>query len=176
MDPFYKKLERKVLDNEINKFLREGEKPLKEIIEELVGEDLSEKTITNRIDYLTRMKFLKKESRKDGVYVIPKMRNALNVYSKTDVDVKTRILDHIDCMAKKLEASKEIIDSAKEIVKKGYAQSTFVSNKPSEVAAGTFYLTTHIAGIDYQRDYLASITKINPVTLTKYRKRLQNYL
>ena len=174
--PFYKKLERKVLDNEINKFLREGEKPLKEIIEKLVGEELSEKTIANRIDYLTRMKFLKKESRKDGVYVIPKMRNALNVYSKIDVDVRTRILDHIDRLAKKLEASKEIIDGAKEIVKKGYVQSTFASNKPSAVAAGAIYLAANIAGRDYSRDYLASIAEINPATLTKYRKRLQNYL
>lgn len=67
---FYKKLERKVLDNEINKLLRKGGRPLKEIIKLLTGKDLSEKTITNRIDYLTRMKFLKKESRKDGVYVL----------------------------------------------------------------------------------------------------------
>jgi DNA-binding Lrp family transcriptional regulator len=174
--PFYKKLERKVLDNEINKLLRDGERPLKQIIELLVGEALSEKTITNRIDYLTKMKFLKKESRKDGVYVVPKMKNALNVYPKMDVNIRKRILDHIDRLATKLGTSTEVRDKAKEIVSRGCDRGAFVSNKPSAVAAGAIQLAGMITGDHYQRDYLASVAKINPATLTKYYKSLQNWL
>lgn len=174
--PFYKKLERKVLDNEINKLLREGERPLKEIIDLLTGGPLSEKAITNRIEYLTKMKFLKKESRKNGVYIIPRMRNALNVYAKTDVSVRKRIIDHIDKLANKLNASDEVRNKAKDIVNKGCDNGAFTSSKPSAVAAGAIKLAGVMTGDDYQRDYLASVAKVNPTTITKYYASLQHWL
>jgi hypothetical protein len=58
--PFYKQLVGRVLDYEINRRIRDGPLSLKDLISELKGNDISEKMIRNRIDYLERMKQISK--------------------------------------------------------------------------------------------------------------------
>ncbi len=74
--PFYQKLVRRVLDKEIGRALRNGEKPLREVVLLLEGKDISEKTIRHRIDYLEKKKYLKKITRRGEVYLVPKKQPA----------------------------------------------------------------------------------------------------
>jgi predicted transcriptional regulator len=69
--PFYKKLERHVLDYEIGKQIRKSGKKrrLTEIISMLQGGEITEKKIRNRIDYLVKKRFLKKTKKGNKVFL-----------------------------------------------------------------------------------------------------------
>ncbi len=67
--PFYKKLVRHVLDHEIGKQIRVGGKTLADVVSALQGEDITEKMIRNRIDYLEKKGLLKKKKKGSNVYL-----------------------------------------------------------------------------------------------------------
>lgn len=70
--PFHRKLVRHVLDYEISKQIRDSGKAISEIVSLLKGADMTEKMIRNRIDYLERMRFLRKIKRGNKVYLEPR--------------------------------------------------------------------------------------------------------
>ncbi len=67
--PFYKRLLRHILDNEIGKQLADGGRTLSDVVSVLHGGDITEKMIRNRVDYLEKKGFLKKEKRGNEVYL-----------------------------------------------------------------------------------------------------------
>lgn len=71
MPPIRNKLQRFVLDQQIKELLREGIIPLKDIVVELVDENISEQTIRNRVDALAKTGILKKESSNTEIQIRP---------------------------------------------------------------------------------------------------------
>lgn len=67
--PFWNALLRRVLDNEIEKLLRERPRTLKFIIDYLKGEKLSEQFIRNRVNSMIRKNLLKKITKNNKVIV-----------------------------------------------------------------------------------------------------------
>src|SRR5919106_6434171 len=96
--PIYRKLIRHVLDNYINKLIRNGKRPLKEIVTFLKGKDITEKTIRNRINYLRKTKYLREENIQGEVFLIPRPEVALLVTDYIDLakQIRNIALDHID--------------------------------------------------------------------------------
>lgn len=77
--PFYKRLERHVLDYEISKLICNGGKTLTEIISLLQDRYNTEKKIRNRIDYLEKKRFLKKVRKGNKVILEPTDRTDFNI-------------------------------------------------------------------------------------------------
>jgi len=69
--PIFDRLRRHVLDQVIMRIIRGGKQPLKEVVSDLVGGDISEQMIRNRIDALVRDVELTKHVIKKEVYVSP---------------------------------------------------------------------------------------------------------
>jgi predicted transcriptional regulator len=69
--PFYKRLERHVLDYEISKLIRDGGRTLTEVISMLQDRYTTEKKIRNRIDYLEKKRFLEKIRKGNEVILKP---------------------------------------------------------------------------------------------------------
>ena len=74
--PFYKKLERHVLDYEISKLIRDGGKTLTDVISISQDRYTTEKKIRNRIDYLEKKGFLKKIRKGNEVILEPRTHRA----------------------------------------------------------------------------------------------------
>lgn len=69
--PFFEKLHRLTIDNQIRKQIRGGKRLLKNIVSDLKGGDLSEISIRNRIDALEREKNLEKQTVANQVSIVP---------------------------------------------------------------------------------------------------------
>ena len=88
--PIRNKLQRFVLDQQIQKLLREGIIPLKVIVEKLVDENNSEQTIRNRVDALAKTGILKKETSNTEIQIRP--QNNL-IYPENNLKITSDTLD-----------------------------------------------------------------------------------
>lgn len=147
--PFYKKLISRVLDHEISKIVRDKEMPLSGIIELLEGNDITEKIIRNRIDYLERKKHIKKIKKGDQVFVQAKEKIVLNVYSDNPVDSRDRMVKHVERLSKDLSLPKDVTEFALELVDQAFKLGITDGRKPTGLAAAIVYLATIVKGEAY---------------------------
>lgn len=147
--PFYKSLIRRVLDNEIMQIVRDREISFKDIISLLEGEDITEKMIRNRIDYLESKKFLKKLRRKNEVFLQLKHKIALNVYSKLPINIHERILSHIKRTCENLSVSEETYSKSIDIANKINETGFSIGRKPSALATAIVYAAMVSTGDNY---------------------------
>lgn len=133
--PFHKKLVQRVLDYEINRQIRDGSKPLASVISNLQGGDITEKMIRNRIDYLERMRFLRKTRRDNEVYLEPRKRNVLNVPGKVSKSLREQTLQAVDIICNKLELSEATKNHAVAIVEVADKAHWLEGRRPNAVAA-----------------------------------------
>lgn len=82
--PFLDKLRRHVTDRMIKKMLRGGSMSIKEIIDLLIGGDITEQMIRNRIDALTKSEIIEKYSRGRTTYM-KLLKN--NEYAEKDLKI-----------------------------------------------------------------------------------------
>ncbi|MDH3853858.1 MAG: hypothetical protein OES23_05335 [Nitrosopumilus sp.] len=144
--PFYKKLIRRALDNEIKGIIRENLISLESLVELLKGEDITEKMIRNRIDYLQRTNYLTKISQDNKIFVEAKRKINLNVYSKTPVDSNARMKKYVKTYSEQLRLAPETTKLALEYVDKVTDRGGGIGRKPSGLAATILYVACIMKG------------------------------
>lgn len=147
--PFYRKLISRVLDHEISKLVRNREMPLDGIIELLKGNDITEKMIRNRIDYLERKKHVRKIKKGDQVLIQAKEKIVFNVYSNNPVDARDRMKKHVEQLSKYFVLSDEIKKYALELVDQVVDKGIENGRKPTGLATAIVYLATIVKGDGY---------------------------
>ena len=133
--PFYKKLVQRVLDYEINRQIRDGSKTLARIVANLQGGDITEKMIRNRIDYLERMRFLRKTRRDNEVYLEPRKRNVLNIPGKISKGSLEQTLQAVLTICGRLGLPEKTKIRAIEIVERADKAHWLEGRRPNTVAA-----------------------------------------
>jgi len=129
--------------------VRDREISFKDIISLLEGEDITEKMIRNRIDYLESKKFLKKLRRKNEVFLQLKHKIALNVYSKLPINIHERILSHIKRTCENLSVSEETYSKSIDIANKINETGFSIGRKPSALATAIVYAAMVSTGDNY---------------------------
>lgn len=137
--PFYRRLVRRALDNEIKGIIRENDIPLESLVELLIGGDITEKMIRNRIDYLQRINYITKTSQNNTVFIKAKLKTNLNIYSKTPVDTNAKMREHIKAYSEQLrlafKTTKLALEYADTITQRGAG----IGRKPSGLAGAILY-------------------------------------
>lgn len=159
--PFYKVLIRRVLDHEISKLVRNKEIPLDGIIELLEGNDITEKMIRNRIDYLERKGHMKKIKRDDKVFVQAGKKIVLNVYSDNPVDSRDRMIKHVERLAQDLVLSDGVKKLALALVDKASNMGIADGRKPTGLAAAIVYLASIVKGENYTAEMIAKASNLS---------------
>ena len=137
--PWYKRLIKRALDNEIKGIIREETIPLEGIIELLEGGDITEKAIRNRIDYLQRTNYLTKVSQNNKVFIKAKRKIGLNVYSKNPFDSNVRIKKYIMAYSKQIRPDAKTTQLALEYADRITNTGGGVGRRPSGLAAAVLY-------------------------------------
>lgn len=173
--PFYRKLVRHVLDYEISKQIRDGGKAISEIVSLLKGGDITEKMIRNRIDYLERMKFLRKTKRGNDVYLEPRKRTVLNVPGKTTIDLYAHALQAVENICTKLGLSEATRKRAIEIIDVADKAHWLEGRRPNVVAGAAVRIAAVAAGQQYlgSVDRIATVAKASKVRIYGTRKEMR---
>lgn len=159
--PFYNRLRKQALDNEIKNIVRENPIPLEGIIEYLEGGDITEKMIRNRIDYLQKTKHLKKVRKENQIFIEAERKINLNVYAKNPVDSNSRMKKYITEYSKQLRISNETTGCALEYVDKITEMGGGVGRKPSGLAAAILWIACVVKGEDIPRNDLKNVANIS---------------
>jgi len=139
--PFYKKLVKRALDNEIRTVVRDREIALEGLIELLKGGDITEKMIRNRVDYLQRTRHLRKTQKNGNVFLAAEPKISLNVYSKIPVDSNARMKKFIRTYVHQLGISDAAEKHALGLVDRATEHGFGGGRKPSGLAAAILYLS-----------------------------------
>jgi len=139
--PFYKKLVKRALDNEIRTVVRDREIALEGLIELLKGGDITEKMIRNRVDYLQRTRHLRKTQKNGNVFLAAEPKISLNVYSKIPVDSNARMKKFIRTYVHQLGISDAAEKHALGLVDRATEHGFGEGRKPSGLAAAILYLS-----------------------------------
>ncbi|MCE2506439.1 MAG: hypothetical protein J4F36_08235 [Nitrosopumilaceae archaeon] len=148
VSPFYKKLRRRALDGEIKSILRENSIHLEGLIELLEGGDITEKMIRNRIDYLEKIRHLRKIRRgeNNNVYIEAERKINLNVHAKNPVDSNSRMKKYITTYSEQLQLSAQTVTLATKCIDKITKTGGGVGRKPSGLAAAILYFSCIVNG------------------------------
>ncbi len=174
--PFYKRLVSHMLTNEINEQIRDKEITLKQLVEELQGDDITEKMIRNRIDYLERMKFLRKVRKGEDVLLQPRKRNVLNVPTGVNLDIQDRLEKHIHLACARLALSESIKNEALEVAKKITTSGALQGRRPSVIVAGILYKLLQKHHVYRSPDDIAKVLDIATESIYSIRKPLSRWL
>lgn len=174
--PFYNKLRKQALDNEIKNIVRENPIPLEGIIEYLEGGDITEKMIRNRIDYLQKTRHLKKVRKENQIFIEAERKINLNVYAKNPVDSNSRMKKYVTTYSKQLQISDETTDYALECVDKITESGGGVGRKPSGLAAAILYIACVVKGENITRNDLKNIANISQPSFGNLYKLAKNLL
>jgi hypothetical protein len=165
--PFYRKLIRHVIDNHINRLVRNGPRSLNEVVSILKGEDISEKLLRNRIDYLRKKKFLLDMSINGEVFLKATKRNVLNFPTNNKIDIREKILRYVQTFSVQLnlnnkrpiEQSRYLVDQLTQSVdKEGF--------RPRNMAAGLIYLLVRHYKIPIQAKDIARVAGVSSSSLS----------
>lgn len=173
--PFYKKLERHVLDYEISKQIRDGGKTLTEVISLLQGKDMTEKKIRNRIDYLEKKRFLKKIKKGNEVILEPTERIVLNIPSKNPSTAYEKALRYVSEISAKIGASEKSKNRAMDMIHDMNRNVMLGGRSPKATAAAAVYIAVIMEGESYSNSasIIAKAAGINTVSLYANYKRLK---
>lgn len=174
--PFYNKLRKQALDNEIKNIVRENPIPLEGIIEYLEGGDITEKMIRNRIDYLQKTKHLKKVRKENQIFIEAERKINLNVYAKNPVDSNSRMKKYVTTYSKQLQISDETTNYALECVDKITEGGGGVGRKPSGLAAVILYIACIVKGENITRNDLKNTANISQPSFGNLYKLAKNLL
>ena len=159
--PFYKKLVRRSLENEIKGIVREDSVSLESLIELLEGGGITEKMIRNRIDYLQRTNYLTKKIQDKKIFVMAKSKINLNVYSKTPFDSSARMKKHIQTYSEQLRLALETTKLALEYVDAITERGKSIGKKPSGLAAAILYVACVVKGDHITQDDLRHVSGLS---------------
>ena len=174
--PFYKKLERHVLDYEISKLIRDGGKTLTDVISISQDRYTTEKKIRNRIDYLEKKRFLKKIRKGNEVILEPTERIVLNIPSKNVSTVYGKALRYVNEISAKLRVSEKARNRAIDIIHDMNRNVMLVGGRsPKATAAAAVYVAVIMEGESYSNSasLIAKAAGINPVSLYANYKRIK---
>jgi len=174
--PFYKKLVRRVTEKHIDRLLRDGEKPMREVVSMLEGKDISESVIRHRIDYLEKTRHLRKVKRGVEVMLEPRMRGPLNTYPKAPVSGFDEGLYYIRDISTKMGYSEDAKRMAEEILGKMNAGGLLVGKNPRAVAGGIMSISGIMTGQVFRSRSIARAARISVVSLNRSIKRIKTHL
>lgn len=180
--PFLTLLLRRVVDKQIFRLIRKGQVSLKDAIESIKFDDIPEKMIRNRIEYLEKKGYLKKvKGRNDDVLLAPGERGVLseagipsNILPTTYEDAVKSIKE----ISTKIGAPEKTKKKALEIIDKLNQQVMLGGRNPRALAAAAIYLAAIMTGaydIGNAKE-ISNAAKINPVSLYANYKRLKIHL
>jgi hypothetical protein len=175
--PFYKKLLSLVLTNTINKEVRKGTISLKDLITSLQGGDITEKTIRNKVDYLERKRFLRKDNVQGEVVLRRGKKNVLNVPSIDKLDVQARVEESIQTIHKKLYLPDNVKKQAKDIAKNLITERSALQGRRANVIAAGIFDWLNRRGVIFRGvGEIERAGKVSGYTLLSIRKDLNKLL
>ena len=173
--PFYRKLIRNVIDSKIERLIRDQGKPLDDILKLLETDDVPQKMIRNRIDYLERMKHLRKRNIGDRIIILPRKANVLNIPSIDPVGFEKRLNEHLQSLMLKLNLSYDMESEIRELASLVSSSSHFIGFRPRNLAAAIVYVSAIRRGRNLTADdisYFGGVSKPSIYGLSKQIRAL----
>lgn len=160
--PFYKKLIRNVIDKQIEVLIRKGPQWLNDVIASLEGKDISEKVIRNRIDYLQKIKHLRKMGAEGGrVFIRARKGNVLN---NPDINPKSfheKLTENIHSLINRLNLPMRIERMATEIASEVTNSSKFIGFRPRNLATAIVFILIKQYSIERKTDDISRIANVS---------------
>jgi hypothetical protein len=180
--PFLAHLLRRVVDKQVFRLIRRGQVSLKDAIESIKFDDIPEKMIRNRMEYLEKKGYLKKvKGENDDIILTPGERGVLseagipsNILPATYEDAVKSIKE----ISTRIGAPEKTKKKALEIMEKLNEQVMLGGRNPRALAAAAIYLAAIMTGAAYidNARMISNAAKINPVSLYANYKRLKIHL
>lgn len=180
--PFLKLLIRRVVDKQIFRLVRKGQISLREVIDTIKFDDISEKMIRNRIDSLEKKGYLKKvKTSSDTVFLTPGERGVLsdagipsNILPTTYEDAVRSIKE----ISARIGAPIKTEEKALEILDKLNQQVMLGGRNPRALAAAAVYAAAIMTGAAYIESVksISREAKVNPVSVYSNYKRIRRFL
>jgi hypothetical protein len=146
--PFFKSLERRVVDKEIVRYLRDGPRPMAELVAAISGPLIKQRAVINRIEYLKKHKTLKKTEFANGSIILKlRERGTLNTYKKhAPASAFQAAMDYISPIANRAGLSEKSKHKAKEIILSMNVHGMFAGRKPQASVAAALWIATILNG------------------------------
>jgi hypothetical protein len=134
---FLNRLLRRVVDTEIKRYIREGEKPLEDLLGILLKHSsIKKEMVMNRVEFLRKHKHLGTITRHDGVMLKLRDRGSLNIYRKYGASNSyTSALSLVDMIANKARLTEKVKQKAIEIMHQLSKHGMFGGRKPQATVA-----------------------------------------
>lgn len=145
---FLNRLLIRVVDTEIKRYIREGEKPIEGLLYILLNHSSIKKDLVmNRIEFLSKRKYLKTITRRDGIFLKLRDRGTLNTYRKYGASNSyASALLIVDPIAKKAGLSEKVKQKAMEIMNDLNEHGMFGGRKPQASVAAALCIAAEEVG------------------------------
>jgi transcription initiation factor TFIIIB Brf1 subunit/transcription initiation factor TFIIB len=145
---FLNRLLIRVVDIEIKRYLREGEKPLEALLGILLKHSsIKKEMVTNRIEFLRKHKHLGTITRRDGIILKLRDRGSLNIYRKYGASNSYQsALSLVDTIANKAGLSEKVKQKAIEIMYQLSEHGMFGGYKPQATVAAVLCVVAEEIG------------------------------
>jgi hypothetical protein len=145
---FMNRLLIRVVDTEIKQYLREGEKPLEDLLGILLKHSsIKKEMVMNRIEFLRKHKHLGTISRRDGIILKLRDRGSLNIYRKYGASNSYQsALSLVDTIANKAGLSEKVKQKAIEIMHQLTEHGMFGGHKPQATVAAVLCVAAEEIG------------------------------
>jgi transcription initiation factor TFIIIB Brf1 subunit/transcription initiation factor TFIIB len=142
---FLNKLLIRVVDTEIKRHIREGEKQIEGLLDILLHHSSIKKDLVmNRIEFLRKREYLKTITRRDRIFLKLRDRGSLNTYRKYGVSNSYEsALMIVDTIAKKAGLSEKVRQKAIEIMHDLSERGMFGGHKPQASVAAAEEVGEH---------------------------------
>jgi len=171
--PFYRKLLRRVIDSKIERSIRDNGKPLDDILFLLESNDVTQKTIRNRIDYLERVKHLRKRNIEGRTIILPRKANVLNIPSIDQVGFEKKLLNYIQSFILKLNLPYSLEVESRKLASTVSSSSDFIGFRPRNLAAAIVYVASTRIGRYVSTDYLSYFGGVSKPSIYGLSKRIR---
>jgi transcription initiation factor TFIIIB Brf1 subunit/transcription initiation factor TFIIB len=145
---FLNRLLIRVVDTEIKRYLREGEKPLEALLGVLLKHSsIKKEMVMNRIEFLRKHKHLGTIKRRDGIILKLRDRGSLNIYRKYGASNSYQsALSLVDKIANKAGLSEKVKQKAIEIMHQLSEHGMFGGYKPQATVAAVLSVAAEEIG------------------------------
>jgi hypothetical protein len=173
---FLNRLLIRVVDIEIRRYIREGEKPLEDLLSILLKHSsIKQEVVMNRIKFLRKHKHPGTITRRDGVMLKLRDRGSLNIYRKYGASNSyNSALLLVDTIANKTRLSEKVKQKAIEIMHQLSEHGIFGGHKPQATVAAVLCVAAEEIGQhwSYTNTDVRTAANVSPPSFYHNQRRI----